>query len=201
MRISRRRFLQTMPVLAGLAAGFPLPAAQAGPAATRRLIVGSKSSACIIDLASGQLIRLPLGFMPHSFVRNPRWPDRVWAVERWDYQKPPGLKESVAEIDLREGKVLRQFAAPAGSGFFGHGFFTPDGKVFFISCVEFEKGVGHLTGYDTEDFKPVADYQIQPGAVHQCTPLEDGTVLAACSGIRPLKGLSHLPVECIDARR
>jgi hypothetical protein len=192
--VSRRHLLKSVPMLAGAAMlGFPLFPADAAAAPEQSLVAGEGASVSIVNLASGKRVNAPLGFMPHSFVQHPRERHKVWAIERWDYAKT-NVKEafSVAEVDMRTGTTLRQFNVPEGSGFFGHGFFAPAGDVLFISRVDIDAGKGYLTGYDVGTFKSVANFEIQLGSVHECQLLEDGTLMAVCSGVRPLKGHSHL---------
>ena len=147
--LSRRQFLQTLPVLAGMAAvGFPFSTpAFAAPAGARRLVVGTGHwAACVVDLSTGKSIQAPLPFLPHSFVQNPAKPDRIWAIERWDFKKPadvPGAF-SAAEIDIGAGELVKQFAPAKGSAFFGHGFFKHGGDVLFISRVIWNRARGIL---------------------------------------------------------
>lgn len=181
-----------------IAAGRALPAFSS-TVSGRRLVVGSGPSVNLIDLGAGSTIRTKVGFRPHSFMPAPQ-KGRIWAIERWDYAKAEGIAEafSLAEIDTSDGRVIRQLKAPEGSGYFGHAIFPADGKTMFISRFDFEKGIGHLTGYDLDEWKVVADYEMQAGAIHECRLLPDGTVLAACSGVRPIKGKSHLDGKRVE---
>lgn len=194
MEITRRQFIAALPALAALAAmGAPLRGFASTGISGRSIVTGAGASVCLVDLASGHIKRIPVGFMPHSFVRAPQ-AGRLWAIERWDYATADGVQDAyaIAEIDTIEGRLVRQMKAPAASGFFGHAFFTADGATVFVSRVDFETGTGHLTGYDVATWKQVADHVLQAGAVHECCQLDDGSVLAVCSGIRPQPGLSHL---------
>ena len=194
MELSRRQFLAAFPLLASLAvAGTPF-VSKALDVTGRQLVSGVGASVCVLDLEKGTSVNVPIGFKPHSFIKHPTNPAHIWAIERWDYEKAEGITDaySIAEIDLVAGKAVRQMKVPEGSGYFGHAFFTPDSKTMFVSRVDIDAGIGHITGYDLENWQVVADHTIRPGAVHECRLMPNGNVLAACSGVRPIKGKSHL---------
>jgi hypothetical protein len=168
--------------------------AQSGVFSGRRLVtmMGPTHEAAIIDLDSLNFITIPLGFNPHSFVQNPRNPDRVWAVcmTTWTSDGSDGTGSPPAvEMDLRERKIVQSLRLPENHGLTGHGFFTPDGSVFFSVRLDVDKGFNYLTGFDAADCrKIVADYPLVPGGVHDSRLLPDGTAMISSSGMTFVRG-------------
>lgn len=178
--ISRRAFLQKMRDLAGTFALAGLCPRQARAATTgaSRLIIGADTALYSIDLRSHIAQKIDLGFIPHSFVQNPIYPERVWALEHWHQSE----NNSAAEIDLTRMEVIRQIQSPLRTQFYGHGAFSSTADLFFIVCVNSDSGEGHLLGYETTNYKPVLDYHLTPGAIHDCHLLPDHTLLIANYG-------------------
>jgi hypothetical protein len=162
---------------------------QGGIFSNRYLLTRTGPVAAIVDLDSCSTNLVPLGFNAHSFVQNPRHPERVWAMGMlaWAGGVAGAAKEDKiygAEIDIRERKVLQNLLLPEGEGFAGHGFFTLNGDVLFIPRMDAKKGVNFLTGYDTSGSrKIVADYPLGPGVTHDAQLLANGNAMVTCSGI------------------
>ncbi len=158
----------------------------------KKLLVGSGHIFCVIDLEKNEVIKqVPLQYFPHSFLPEPKNPERVWSVQRRNYEmaKSPVPMASTepyisraSAVNIRTGEVELTVEAEANSGFRGHGLFASGGDVIFISRVEHESGKGYLTGYDVKDGKKVADYNVSPAGIHECRLLQDGTVLLATPG-------------------
>jgi hypothetical protein len=157
----------------------------------RRLVTGTGEAVAITDLDTLKIARIPIDFVPHNFVRNPRYPERVWAIKKKLYSQKfydsPGKRGSSAvEVDMRTNTVLQKLYLPEGSEFFGHGFFSPDAGVLFVARIDLgnHTTTGYLTGYDAADCrKVVVDYKIAKGPVHDCRLMPDKTAMAACSGV------------------
>jgi hypothetical protein len=190
MSFSRRQVLKVAVGSAALSLVGEMPfmrPAQAGVFSGRRLVTMTQRQAAIIDLDTLKFITIPLGFNPHSFVQNPRNPDRVWAVcmTTWANGIADGTGSPPAvEMDLRERRIVQSVRLPGNQGLTGHGFFTPDGSVFFSVRLDVDKGFNYLTGFDAADCrKIVADYPLVSGGVHDSRLLPDGTAMMASSGM------------------
>lgn len=190
--ISRRGLLKNLGV--AVSCGLVFSSHVAYAFSSQKLIVGMGWVAAFINFETAEISKTSLEFSPHSFVQHPINPDRIWVVERRVYadkKYAPSAKRgaSASEIDLKTGRVVQNIYLPEASEFFGHGFFTPDGKVFFASRVDMEQAKGYLTGYDTADCtKIVADYPITDGALHESRLMPDGTAMIACFGVKPIAG-------------
>jgi hypothetical protein len=201
--LSRRRFLQSASAALMLsAAGLPSAVRAGMPLPPGKFLIAGFGSPydehglAAVNLGNARMRRMSLPFMPHCFVQNPPHPERVWAIERRVYADkpymPPSARRpaSAVEVDLGKMEILQKVRLNDTSEFFGHGFFTPDGKALFISRVDMEKGVGHLTGYDAADCsRIVADCEVTAGAIHETRILPDGTALVVGSGVKPAPGM------------
>jgi len=176
MRTSRREFLVGLSLLsaAGLTGSFPVIARAAEIPDNRYLMVGSGTSICAINLKNRQVHSVPVGFLGHGFVQNPLRPERVWAIEKWG--------RAAVEIDFKKGEVSQRMTCPETAAYFGHGFFAPEGNVLYIVQTDLLTGLGHLIGYDNGTFAQVRDYQVTPGALHDCHLLPDQTFLVVSHG-------------------
>ena len=148
--------------------------ANAADAKNRRLVVGSGNGVCSIDIAAKQTSLVEIDFLPHGFAQNPHRPNHIWAIEKWG--------TAAAEVDIEQKKVVATLQSPKDTQFFGHGLFSPAGDVLFIVREDMRTGKGHFIGYDATNYKPVLDYQVTPGGLHESRMLPDGTFLVASNG-------------------
>ena len=114
--------------------------------------------ACAVNLDSLKANCFKIGFPPHSFVPVPHDPNLVWGIEKWGMH--------AAEIDIREGTVLRRINCPEEWQFYGHGAFWTKNNLLLISRVNTAKTEGQLAGYDYVTLKQVNPLSLRP--VH-CT--------------------------------
>ena len=142
--------------------------------AGRTLIAGSEKTVCAVDLSTRQVAQVPVAFKPHGYAQNPRQPARIWAFEKWG--------RGAAEVDFVTGAVSHAFVSPENMQFFGHGFFSRDGKTCFAVREDLSTGLGHCIGFDSETYREVMDIQATPGGLHECHLLTDDTFLVASNG-------------------
>lgn len=162
---------------------------------SRRLVLMSfLNTLFIVDAETSALVRsIAFNFIPHSFTPHPLKPGRVWTFQRYhfDAANPTAVDNEIAyaphaaEFDVNTGEITKRITLPdMKSQFRGHAFFMPGTSIFFVSRIDYETRKGFLTGFDASDGKQVADYQVSNGGIHQCELLSDGTVLAACPGVK-----------------
>jgi hypothetical protein len=177
VHISRRAFLQGFAAVT-LVATSPFHAfAGSQSSHGEQLLMGTrKTSVGAYDLSSHALRETDIGFFTHSLIQNPANPRQIVAIEKWG----PGL----AVLDLDEMRVVQQLPAEKGTAYYGHGFYVNDGKVFFITRVSENTGLGHFIGFDAETLKPVIDYQVTPGGLHECSMVDENTAMVASAGVR-----------------
>ena len=67
--------------------------------------------------------------------------------------------------------------------FFGHGQFSPDGKILYASENDFDRGVGVIGLYDaTDSFRRVGEFPAHGVGTHDMTVSDDGTLLIIANG-------------------
>lgn len=81
----------------------------------------------------------------HGVMPNPVNKRDVVGCEKW------GL--GAARIDIVDGRVIGEYQAPAGSRFFGHADFLPDGKHVLISSSRNDDNRGFILLYEYESMK------------------------------------------------
>ncbi len=183
--ISRRKFLADVSLLTGvMVCHLPFRAlAQGSGNGEEDLLAVGSIDGCVyqFDLKTNRLKKkVSVGFMPHSFIQNPKQEERVWVVSGWG--------NLAKEVDFRHGKVIRSWKAPSGFQIAGHGFHSSDGEKVFFSLLNLETGQGHLVGYHAATLQQTFECTVV-GAMHQCHSLDDGTILLSSSGIRRPHGI------------
>jgi hypothetical protein len=172
---SRRDFLKSLVALAAAGASFhPLQLLAGTPQERNCLIVGSDTSACLVDLEKFTAKRVDIGMRAHSFIPHPHNPMRFIAVEKWG--------PSSAEVDF-EKSTKRLLIADGGEEFYGHGLYVKEKKAIFITRID-NAGLGYLTGYDPETYKILHNFQVTAGGLHECHRMADNSVMIASAGSR-----------------
>ncbi|MCC7509851.1 MAG: DUF1513 domain-containing protein [Planctomycetes bacterium] len=143
-----------------------------------------------------------VGFLGHGFSPNPVKPTTAVVCEKHG--------QGCCEVDLVKGKVLRRVRTTQGREFYGHGAFTPDGKLFY--CTEAEVGdssyAGVLAVRDGESFELRAEnFPTHGVAPHDCILVDDGATLVITNGGGPVSkpeepaGIAYVDVKTGAARR
>ncbi len=180
MAIDRR---STLLLLAGGVAGSLLPApfrakaaASCGPlylSAHADITGGYRVSGFAEDGTS--LFDLPLPGRGHSFAVRP---DGSAAVH---FARRPGRFALV--LDLVEGTVARRVEAPADRHFYGHGVFSPDGRLLYVTENDFEGERGVIGIYDAErGYKRLGELPSHGIGPHEIALLSDGETLVVANG-------------------
>jgi hypothetical protein len=192
VHISRRAFLQELAAATILASAPRVAFAEPQPPHTRQLLMGTrKTSIGAYGLIDHNLRETDVGFLVHSIPQNPTNPRQIIAMEKWGY--------GMAALDLDEMRITRQIPAEENTMYYGHGFFTKDGKTFFTTRVDTNTGLGHLVGFDAQTFKLVADYQVTPGGLHECHWVDERTAMVTSIGLRSNYGVHPQDGEQVEA--
>ncbi|TKT69345.1 DUF1513 domain-containing protein [Aquamicrobium sp. LC103] len=171
--IDRRTFL----ALAGVAALAP---AQAARAAEEALFLGArlnagKFEAAVIDERGRDRLVLPLEARGHSFAID-RANSRAVAFAR-----SPG-RFAVA-FSLNGATEPVAIAAAPGRHFFGHGIFTPDGRLMIATENDYEAANGVMGVYDaTNGFRRIGEFPTDGIGPHEVLLLNDGKTLCVANG-------------------
>lgn len=83
----------------------------------------------------------------------------------------------------RSGGAPVTFSTPPDRHFFGHGLFSPDGKLLYAAENAFESGDGMIGVYDaTDGYRRIAEFASAGIDPHDMTLLEDGRTLCVANG-------------------
>ena len=118
---------------------------------------------------------LPLPARGHSFAIRP---DGRVAVH---FARRPGSFAQV--IDLDRGLVLHEIETPDDRHFYGHGAFSPDGRLLYATENDFAAERGVLGVYDTADrFRRVGELPSHGIGPHELRLMADGETLVVANG-------------------
>ncbi len=176
--IDRRTFL----TLAGAAALAPGAAVApcAAVAGEEALFIGARLNggafeAAVIDAAGRDRLVLPLEARGHSFALDPA---RGRAVA---FARSPGRFAVAFALDGRAEPVA--IAAEAGRHFFGHGVFTPDGRLMLATENDYEAGHGVTGVYDVAaGFRRIGEFTTGGVGPHEAILMGDGRTLCIANG-------------------
>lgn len=130
----------------------------------------------VIITSDGSIEReLPLEARGHDFALSP---DGKTAVA---FARRPGT--FALAIDVRAGAPRALFAAPADRHFYGHGAFSPDGRLLYATENDFEHARGVLGVYDAgAGFRRIGEIDTYGVGPHDVLLLGDGQTLAVANG-------------------
>ncbi len=171
--IDRRTFL----ALLGSAAVVPAGAAEA---AGEELFVGARiagdrAEVAVFDATGHDRLVLPVESRRHSFAIDA---PRRRAVA---FGRAPGRHAIAFDIDGGEEPVA--VMAPHDRHFFGHGAFTPDGRLMLASECDFAAGRGVTGVYDTgAGFRRIGEFDSGGIGPHEIALLPDGRTLVVANG-------------------
>ncbi|WP_246317288.1 DUF1513 domain-containing protein [Hyphomicrobium methylovorum] len=136
--------------------------------------------------ADGSIVReVPLSGRGHDIAFH-RPSGRLAAIAR-----RPGIFAVAFELHKATPPVI--FTASKGRHFFGHGAFSQDGRLLYISENDIEAGLGCIGVYDVErGYRKIGEHPSYGTGPHEIMLLADGKTLAVGTG-----GLDTVP----DANR
>lgn len=92
--------------------------------------------------------------------------------------------------------------SPEGRHFYGHGVFSPDGKLLYATESDFEAAQGVIGVYDaTSDYKRIAEFPTYGTGPHELLLMPDGRTLVIANGgieTHPDFGKAELNLETMD---
>lgn len=177
MAIDRRRFLAGLIGVAG-AAGFDAPASAEKPAdlyAAARKGIGERYSAAIFDGAGSEINAIALPARGHDITVCPVTRRCVVFARR------PGNFAVAFSPDRSLPPI--PFTTPPDRHFYGHGVFSPDGRLLFATENDFAAGEGRLGIYDaTGGFRRIGEFSAFGIDPHDIALLKDGATLVIANG-------------------
>lgn len=136
---------------------------------------GSRFEAAVIDERGQDRLVLPLEARGHSFAIDA---PRRRAVA---FARAPGRFAIAFNVDGRGDPVA--IAAAPGRHFYGHGIFTPDGKLMLATENDYEGGTGVAGIYDaTDGFRRIGEFATQGIGPHEVVLMGDGRTMCVANG-------------------
>lgn len=175
MGIDRRDFLKVFTAL-GVMPIATLARAENRPAFIAARMDGSSGfSVAVLDAAGTVLFREELDGRAHDIAVSP---DRRTAVV---FARQPGFFALV--LDLAERRRALALAPPEGRHFYGHGFFSADGRLLYATENDFEGERGVLGLYDaTDGFRRIGEFDSFGIGPHEALLMSDGRTIAIGNG-------------------
>jgi len=115
-----------------------------------------------------------IGFLAHGVAAHPRLHNRIAVFEKGG----PGA----CEIDLRENAITRRIQPSTNGAFYGHGAYSPDGKLLYSTEYDRDTYAGRMVIRDADDLKVVGDFPTHGEWPHDCTFIDEGRVVAITNG-------------------
>jgi hypothetical protein len=116
------------------------------------------------------------------------------------FARRPGVLAVVFDPTGREAPVT--ISTPAGRHFFGHGVFSPDGKLLYATENDFARGAGVIGVYDVAGgYRRVGEFETFGAGPHEMILLPDGKTFAVANGgieTHPDYGRSELNLDTMD---
>ena len=180
MAIDRRAALRLLAGgLAGSLLPAPLPTGAAAPGAP--LYLSARADASGGYRASGfsadgaRVFDLPLPGRGHSFAVRPG------GCTALHFARRPGRFALV--VDLARGAIAHRLEAPANRHFYGHGVFSPDGRLLYATENDCENERGVIGVYDSaRDYARAGELPSHGIGPHEIALLSDGETLVVANG-------------------
>ena len=175
MAIDRRTFLQAFAAL-GVMPVATLARADGAPAFVAAKMDGASGfSVAVLDHAGTILFSEELDARAHDIAISP---DRRTAVV---FARRPGFFALV--LDLAGRRRVTAFAPPDGRHFYGHGFFSADGRLLYATENDYEAERGVLGVYDaTGGYARIGELDSHGIGPHEALLMADGRTIAIGNG-------------------
>ncbi len=138
---------------------------------------GSRFEAALFDEYGRDRLVVPMPDRGHSFAID-RARGRAVAFGR-----QPGF--FAVAFDLAGKRVPQALSVAAGRHFFGHGVYTPDGKLMVATENDFEAGRGVLGVYDAStggNYRRIGEFSTAGVGPHEVVLMPDGRTLCVANG-------------------
>jgi len=116
------------------------------------------------------------------------------------FARQPGTFAVVFDPSGREAPVT--LTSVAGRHFFGHGVFSPDGKLLYATESDFEAAQGVVGIYDAADgYRRIGEFPTYGTGPHEMLLMPDGVTLVVANGgieTHPDYGRTELNLETMD---
>jgi hypothetical protein len=142
-----------------------------------------------IDMSGGRGFDLPLPDRAHGIAIHPSGEEAVVIARR------PG--SFLQRIDLRQGRLLERFDCNPQRHLYGHGIYSPDGRLFYTTENDFEGGRGVIAVRDVDEgYRQIDEFDSGGLGPHELRLLADGhTLVVANGGIRTHPDFDRTPLN------
>jgi len=127
-----------------------------------------------VDIAARRVGLTPTTFLPHGVAVDPLDATRVVAFEK--------IGPGAAEIDLASGRVTRGLSPAQGRWFYGHGAFSPDGKLLYSTETVNARERGVIGVRDAKTLSTLGEFPTFGENPHDCHLIDEGKVLVVTNG-------------------
>lgn len=137
----------------------------------------------IIDLDSDapNFALIPMPFFGHGVSPNPTRPERAAIFEKWG--------SGACEVDLLTGELVRMIETTPDRQFYGHGAYSPDGKVLYCTeTIVAGDYSGVIAMRDAETLDYLGEFPSYGLSPHDCHLIDEGRTMVVTNGGGPLDG-------------
>lgn len=127
-----------------------------------------------VDVGARTVGLTPTTFLPHGVAVDPLDATRVVAFEK--------IGPGAAEIDLKSGRATRGIRPADGRWFYGHGAFSPDGKLLYSTETVNARESGVIGVRDAKSLAYLGEFPTFGENPHDCHLIENGRVLVVTNG-------------------
>lgn len=127
-----------------------------------------------VDLREGRLGLVATGFLPHAIAVDPLDPNRVVAFEK--------IGPGCSELDLASGRVTRGIAPAEDRWFYGHGAFSPDGRLLYSTETVNSRETGMIGVRDGRTLAYLGEFPTFGENPHDCHLIDGGRTLVVTNG-------------------
>ena len=137
----------------------------------RQIRVSDPGWVKVLDVASGESIRIDIPFFGHSIVQNPAHPEQLVVFEKW------GLRGAM--VDVKEKALLATTESMEDNIFFGHLAFNSDASLLVATEANYRLGSddGFLVIRDPSTLKVVTRHSSYGPIPHQCRTIDNGKTI------------------------
>lgn len=142
-------------------------------------IIGGETALYIYNSTKQSMRKVPLDMKyPHSMICSPI--DRDIAVIS------PREAPLALVVNVRDGTVIHRLKLENDEHFYGHGFFSPNGKALYLTGYT-RSGEGFFREFDSA-FKPVGDIDSYGESPHDCALVDQGRTIIVANTAQRIRG-------------
>jgi hypothetical protein len=145
-----------------------------------------------IDRQGTIIFRLPVQERGHGGCRRPSADEVVM------FSRRPGHLYQV--VDFNAGEIVRQIETEKDHHFYGHGVFSPDGNLLYVTANHYPSGAGKILVYDAQhEYQFLGNLNVDGIGPHEIRLHPDGqTLIVALGGIKTHPDYDRIKLNLAD---